>query len=111
MSVTKPFDAKEALDRMRERTRETRERVAGEVFSIANVNDVLSEASAAGLSAAFFEPENPMDLSGATAAVAMVETLRRAGFLVEWQTRQKVNGEPEKYLRVSWGTDAKGHSD
>lgn len=107
MSTPKPFDADNAFQRMRERTRAAREHEAGEVFSADNINAVMSAAATAGQSAAVFAPNQPMDLSDTDTAKAMVETFRKAGFFAEWVTRQKPDEEPTKYLRVSWGADAK----
>lgn len=107
MTTAKPFDADNAFKRMRERTREAREHEAGQVFSAANIDAVMSSAATAGQSAAVFAPNQPMDLSGTDIARAMVETFQKAGFSTDWVTRQKPDEEPTKYLRVSWGADAK----
>lgn len=107
MTTAKPFDADNAFQRMRERTREAREHEAGQVFSAANIDAVMSAAATAGQSAAVFAPNQPMDLSGTDVARAMVETFRKAGFSADWVTRQKLDEEPTKHLRVSWGADAK----
>lgn len=97
---------KEALTRQRERTRIIREAVAGGVFGQENVWNVLSDAASKGRSVAFFEPLEPMDLSETTVAAAAVRAFQEAGFLAEWKTRQRADGEQDKYLRVSWGVDA-----
>ena len=107
MTTAKPFDADNAFQRMRERTRAAREHEAGEVFSAANIDAVMSAAATAGQSAAVFAPNQPMDLSETDTARATVETFRKAGFFAEWVTRQKPDEEPTKHLRVSWGADAK----
>lgn len=98
---------KDALMRQRERTNVIREAMAGEVFGMGNVSDVLSRAASKGHTAAYFEPSDPMDLSETVTAKAAVDALNKAGFNTEWKTRQKPDGEPERYLRVSWGNDAK----
>lgn len=98
---------KEALNRQRERTRVIREAVASEVFGQENVSTVLSDSASKGRSVAFFEPPEPMDLSETTVAEAAVKEFQKAGFLAEWKTRHKPDGETEKYLRVSWGPDAR----
>lgn len=107
MTSAREFDEKSALTRMRERTREAREHEAGKVFNTENINAVLSEAAAKGRSAAYFEPSIPMDLSDSDTAQKAILMLAGAGFNTEWKTRHKLDGEPEKYLRVSWGIDAK----
>lgn len=81
--------------------------MAGEVFGQENVSNRLSEAASKGQTVALFEPSEPMDLSATLVAAAAVKQFQEAGFLAEWKTRQKPDGEPEKYLRVSWGLDAK----
>lgn len=98
---------REALNRQRERTRVIREAVASEVFGQENVSTVFSDAASKGRSVAFFEPSEPMDLSDTTVAAAAVKQFQEAGFLAEWKSRHKPEGEAEKYLRVSWGADAK----
>ncbi len=107
MTAAKPFEAREAFQRMRERTRAAREHEAGVLFGPDNINAVLSAAATKGQSAAIFAPSQPMDVSQTETATAMVEIFRRAGFSVEWVTRQKPDEEPSTYLRVSWGADAK----
>ena len=97
----------DALTRQRERTSVIREVMAGEIFGQENVSDRLSDAASKGKTVAIFEPPEPMDLSGTLVALAAVVQFQKAGFLAEWKTRQKADGEPEKYLRVSWGLDAK----
>ncbi|SOC89915.1 hypothetical protein SAMN05421890_4904 [Ensifer adhaerens] len=105
---TRPLNLdKEALNRQRERTRVIREAVASEVFGHENVSTVFSDAASKGRSVAFFEPSEPMDLSDTTVAAAAVKQFQETGFFAEWKTRQKPDGEQEKYLRVSWGVDAK----
>lgn len=98
---------KDALLRQRERTNLIREAMAGEVFGMRNVSDVLSQAASKGHTAAYFKPSEPMDLSDTVTAKAAVDALNKAGFNTEWKTHQKPDGEPEKYLRVSWGNDAR----
>lgn len=99
--------AKDALDRQRERTSVIREAMAGEIFRQEHVSDMLSEAASKGQTVALFEPTEPVDLSGTAVAMAAVSEFQKAGFNVEWKTRHKPDCEPEKYLRVSWGIDAK----
>lgn len=107
MTATKPLDAREAFQRMRERTRAAREHEAGVLFGTDNINAVLSAAATKGQSAAIFAPGQPMDVSQTDTARAVVEIFRKAGFTVEWVTRQKPDEEPATHLRVSWGADAK----
>lgn len=107
MTSAKDFDGKAALARMRARTNEAREHEAGELFSAESINAKMSAAAAKGQSAAYFEPTIPMDLSESETAKSALQMLQSAGFNAEWKTRQKLDGEPDKYLRVSWGNDAK----
>ena len=107
MSTAKPFDARTAFQRMRERTREAREHEAGVLFSANNIDAVLSAAATKGQSAAIFAPSQPMDLSDTDTAKAMVALFHKAGFSAEWVTRQRPDEEPARYLRVSWGNEAK----
>lgn len=99
---------RDALTRQRERTNIIREAVAGEVFSPDNVSAKLSDAASKGQTVALFEPDEPMDISETLTAKAAVAELNNAGFSTRWETRQKPEREPEKYLRVSWGKDARG---
>jgi hypothetical protein len=98
---------RDALLRQRERTSIIREAMAGEVFSAENISNVLSESASKGQTAAYFEPREPMDLSETLTAKAAEDALNKAGFNTEWKLRQKPDGEPERYLRVSWGNDAR----
>jgi hypothetical protein len=99
---------KDALERQRERASIIREAVAGQVFGQENVSNRLSDAASQGQTSTVFEPAEPMDLSGTLVATAAVKEFQRAGFLAEWKSRQKnPDEEPQKYLRVSWGFDAK----
>lgn len=107
MAVTKPILGTDALAKQKERTSLTREAVAGHLFGRENIDTVLSAAAMDGQSVAIFEPSKAMDLSDTNTAKAAIAEFEKAGFLAEWKTRQKVDGEPEKYLRVSWGIDAK----
>lgn len=103
MTARKSILGADALTKQRERTSLTREAVAGHVFSQQNIDAVLSAAAMDGQSVAIFEPPKPMDLSDTLTAKAAIAEFTKAGFLAEWKTRQKPDGEPEKYLRVSWG--------
>jgi hypothetical protein len=107
--ASRPFDAKEALARMRKRTDQAREHEAERLFAPENVDAVLSAAAARGQSAAIFSPSIGMDLSRTAAAVVIVDNLKASGFTVEWKSvRAKPDSEPETILRVSWGRDAGG---
>ncbi|WP_346911416.1 hypothetical protein [uncultured Roseibium sp.] len=102
MSVTKSILGADAFTIQRERTNLTREGVAGHLFSQQNIDAVLSAAAMDGQSVAIFEPPKPMDLSDTLTAKAAIAEFEKAGFLAEWKTRHKPDGESEKYLRVSW---------
>ena len=103
-----PFDTRHGFERMRERTRETRESEAARLFGGENANAVFSAAAAKGQTAAIFTPSPPMDLSNTETGKAFKATLESAGFSVEWKRMQAgPDAEPHTVLRVSWGTDAK----
>ncbi|MBD1549529.1 hypothetical protein [Roseibium aggregatum] len=107
MSQTKPFLRPDALALMQNRTAQARETEARAVFSQERVEAALSDAAKCGQSVAIFRPGQPMDLSDTATAKAAVAAFTAAGFFAEWKTRQQPDCEPEKYLRVSWGADAK----
>lgn len=105
--TAKPFDTETAFPRMRERTRAARDHEAGVLFAPDNIDAVLSAAATKGQSAAVFAPSQPMDISETETAKAAIEMFQKAGFFAEWVTRQRPDEEPNRYLRVSWGADAK----
>lgn len=107
MATSKPLDAESAFKRMRERTNAARDHEAGVLFAPDNIDAVLSAAATKGQSAAIFAPSQPMDVSETETAKAAVEMFQSAGFFAEWVTRQRPDEEPARYLRVSWGNDAK----
>jgi len=103
MSKSPSLDLATAHERMRQRTQAARDHEAGVMFAAESFDAAMSAAAAKGQSSVIIEPSIPMDVSETETAKAFVKMLKEAGFIAEWETRQRGEEEPWRFLRINWG--------
>lgn len=90
------------LERVKEMTRQAREREAEKLLTVKLVKEAISEAAGSGYSRVVIAPQKPLDLTTTEVAVATVAELEKNGFHVEWEVRIQPDNTSLKALVVSW---------
>jgi hypothetical protein len=76
------------IDAARKLAADTREKAAAELLAVTIVLEMITKASAEGVTTIVIRPQKPHDLSGTAAAAELVKQLHAGGAGCEWQKRQ-----------------------
>ncbi|CUX64844.1 hypothetical protein CFBP6626_24055 (plasmid) [Agrobacterium tumefaciens] len=90
------------LERVKEMTRQAREREAEKLLDVKLVKDAIREAAGQGYSRVVFAPQKPLDLTKTDVALATVAELEKEGFHIQWEVRIQPDSTSLKALVVSW---------
>lgn len=90
------------LERVREMTRQAREREAEKLLTMTLVKQAIGKAAGDGLNRAVIAPAKPIDLTNTDTARATVTELQKEGFRIEWEVRIFPDNTSYQALVVSW---------